>query len=294
MNKLYALIVVMILSASGFSQTFTWTGGAGADHKWTTAANWSGGTGYPSTNAHSVVFNSSATVAMDAAITVKSISVTGSGSNVVIDGQAAINSIDITSGDGNAPTFTVDANSTLDLARMLVVFADNIQGTVNGTLILRGTNNSDYTFFALPTNAGNPAVFNVNGIIEDKYGTCIDNAIDDYLKFNNGSKLLFSGSAISVPVADYNPGSEVSIEGATNQNISILERDGVDKLTYNSSLQSAELQLNIPGHFVINTLNIDGTNNQTLVLISNSIVDGSSQTNFDFTVTNFTISGNSN
>lgn len=288
MKKFYVLIVVIICSAAqGFSQTYTWVGGATGN--WNTAANWSPAT-VPNSNTADVVFNTDVTVGLDITAAVKSITVSGSNRTVRITGLNSLNVANAT-----ASAFTIDATNTLRLYQVVVDLADNIVGTINGTLVLEGTDATDNAILEFPNANSLPAAFTVNGTLIDQYGSSIVAPIDGYLRFSGGSSFQLPGVAPVIPRADYNATSQIVITGVTVNPVSFLERGSVGTLTYNCAAQANATTLNIPTELIIaGSLSIQNTNGNILELISNDQVKFPTQTTYEFTVNgNLNITNNS-
>ncbi len=290
MKYFYALIVVLAFIVVDVSAQ-TWIGPSGGN--WSTPANWSGGS-VPNSNAANVVFNSAANVNLDISVTVRSLSVSGGGT-VRIDGGEVINEISLSSGSGS-PTISVAASTTLELYQLGMSLANNIQGTINGSLVLDGTTEADYAELIFPDLSGQPATFEINGSLIDEYGSSILAPIDDYLKFNSGSTYHLKGDKPIVARALYHSNSEIIISGVRETAVQFEETASIGSLTYDCPNQNEEAFLatiGIPSGLVIQgNLNIQHSNNLSLELFNNELGGGANI--YSLTINgDFNISGNS-
>jgi hypothetical protein len=293
MKKIYALIVVvMCFYATGISQvTYTWNGSANTT--WENNANWTrtgGGVGYP-VSGDNAIFNTNATVVFNGNVTLNSLSVSGSGTDVTIDGSAALRQMTVSN---TTSALSIASGTVLRLTSMDFVIANNAKGTVAGVLSLEGTV-SDYAMLRILSPTGMTTKLTVTGsLISNVHGGSIDVTNDSYLVFGSGSKLEIKGSEFpSIPKADYNPASEIIISGAQSHSVSCNEVVSVGKITYNCPAQATSLFLNLyNGLTVAGDLDVQNTNGKTLILMSNFLPP--SKTSYSLTVTgDLNISGNS-
>src|SRR5688572_22043880 len=135
MKKIYALIVVVTcFYATGMAQaTYTWNGSA--NNTWEEDANWTregGGVGHPITG-DNAMFNASATVVLNNTVTLNSLSVSGSGTDVTITGVPSLPTLTVTNATS---ALSVSTETILRLVSMDLLVANSAKGAVIGTLSL--------------------------------------------------------------------------------------------------------------------------------------------------------------
>ncbi len=273
MKHIYALFVVLAFFAVDvFAQTYTWSN-TPMDNNWNNPGNWTGGS-VPNANTANVVFNANAVVNLATDITIKSLAINGS-ATVRINGSTNLETISVNSNSG-AATITVAASATLELYQLTMLLPNNIQGTVNGHLVLKGNNEADYALMEFPQTVGDESsFFNINGSLTDEFGSSIISVSDSYLRFNAGSKYNIIGQQPSIVRGTYHSTSEIVVTGVINLPLTIRESYMIGSLTYNCPNQIDDPQLmylGIPSQLIISgSLNILNTNNHTLQLFSNSL-----------------------
>src|SRR5262245_34923520 len=114
-----ALLALLLSAAPASAQTFTWTGGGGADNVWSTTTNWSGGAG-PSLDPPpgNVIFSNgtSLTNVADADFQLLSIQFNSGAGAFTINGSGLVNGVNIGTGgvvNNTANTETINASILL-------------------------------------------------------------------------------------------------------------------------------------------------------------------------------------
>ncbi|MEP7254971.1 MAG: T9SS type A sorting domain-containing protein [Ferruginibacter sp.] len=177
---IFFLLLLLAGSITCIGQTRYWVGGAGGT--WSTAANWSltsgggGGAGAP-TSVQDAIINTNATINIDVAVGVNSITITNNSS--VIFQTAVTRNIAPTSTSLANPAFRLDAGSTLTMdctnaagTNNLLLDLSNgigVVGQINGTLIFSGTggsasSNARFSTFSGALSFGNVTVSNTGYI----------------------------------------------------------------------------------------------------------------------------------
>ena len=286
MKKFYVSIVVLFfVIGSASAQSFYWIGGANGD--WTNTANWSAtqggsaGIAYPQALADNVFFPANATVHLNTSISINSVSVTGTNTNVVITAVGGLAlprtiTVNSTSAGLNIAAGCKLEHSATGGTEFKFAFVPGAQGAINGDWYFTGDVDLDnVAYFELPLSGASTAL-NVNNGGSITIGTKAfiapnETTGDDFLIFNAGSSLNLLGNGPVVPVANYNAASIINITGITDASVSFEEGGSVGIINYNCPLQnngSAPLYLALLTFSVDGNLNILNTNNNELALLS--------------------------
>lgn len=230
MNKIYALVLILMTTVSGWSQTRTWNGGNGS---WNDASKWTP-MGVPSSADRIEFIDISATVSNVPDLNCRELFV--SGASIILNGRDGANRT-LTTGDGSMSTvLTIAAGAVLTIGNNLdIAVGNNGRAFIDGTLIIT----RDRQFLA---NAGEFANTIVDGVIRNEGG--VVNSTDQTLGFRDGSRYEHAGDSGSIPYATWSQQSTCAIEG-----ISAKAPGGLDQVfgnyRWSCGLQTAGTALGI-------------------------------------------------
>ena len=283
MKKFYVLFVVCLLViTSGFAQTFTWVGLSGGN--WSDPTNWSGSSGFPNSASHDVIFNTSVSVNLDAAltsVTLNTLSIT----NTSVVKLIATKNMPVTVGSTSSvnPGLSIEGGSKMEDSTLAnsffeFFFAAGAKADISGTWKLTGHPTNGSSTFTLPATSGqgNQIAVNSGGaIIFTNNSFSPDNVSPSYLVLNGGSLMEFTGSGgVIIPKGLYNTTSTVKVSGLISSGVAFDESSSIGNFTYDCPNQTSDLGLTLLGTTVQikGNLRISSTNNKLLTILGNGSV----------------------
>ncbi|HUM66080.1 MAG TPA: hypothetical protein PLV32_09550, partial [Chitinophagaceae bacterium] len=304
MKKVYFLLAAVLLVATAWSKTTTWTGGANT--AWDNAANWDNGV--PANGDHVIFPNNTSVnltrVAFGGNLNLASLTILGN--STVRFSNSVIRTITITNGPAGAD-FVIDAGADLTIgAGLSLTLGSGTAGnptsaTIDGTLIVESGRTVD---------ADNANVLTtVNGIIQNS-GWVYGHAAR--LSFAAGSAYIHARNGGGIPRAAWDTNSTCSVEGFVNSVVSDLNQT-FGNFTWNSPLQTSNFNFSgglstVKGDFTVantgsGSIRLKNTGTPTTTIVQGDYIQtggtlllvGSSGThtlrvNGDFTMTGGTLS----
>ena len=251
MKKFYSLLIFLLMTVIGWSQTRSWNGGSGA---WDDETKWSPA-GVP-VQSDILEFNGVAgTISNVPALAFRGITITGAA--IILNGAGNGETKTLTIGNLDTDTaIRIHTGANLTIGNNLnIVLANNSRAVVDGTLIV--TTGRNYY-----TNAGETTKTVVNGTILNNGGTIVSAA--PMLEFANGSWYKHMRDKGTIPAAAWDKNSTCSVEG-----IVANAPDGINQVFGNykwdcphqtgGDLLGNSLPAEVKGNLVINKMG-NGTN----------------------------------
>lgn len=197
--------------------TKTWLGASGT--LWSTAANWSP-SGVP-VSTDTVIFSNSNPCDMDVNPVIASLRAQGVGGNIIASG--GFRTMTINNAADASPVFSVAAGATLSMGNggFGITFSTYGASGPNNAQIA-GTLNLAFATTWIVNDAPilNTTVVDITGTINVTSvhtGNLFNNSSTTTVRFQSGSNLLWArNGGASIPAADYQSGSTITITGVTN------------------------------------------------------------------------------
>ncbi len=304
MKKVYFLLAAVLLVATAWSKTTTWTGGANT--AWDNAANWDNGV--PASGDHVIFPNNTSVnltrVAFGGNLNLASLTILGN--STVRFSNSVIRTITITNGAAG-DDFVIDAGADLTIgAGISLTLGSGTAGNptsaaIDGTLIVESGRTLD---------ADNANVLTTVGGIIQNSGWVYGHAAR--LSFAAGSAYIHARNGGGIPRASWDSNSTCSVEGFVNSVVSDLNQT-FGNFTWNSPLQTSNFNFSgglstVKGNFTVantgsGSIRLKNTGTPTTTIVQGDYIQtggtlllvGSSGThtlrvNGDFTMTGGTLS----
>ena len=218
MKRMIGIAAVAVVAASALATDYMWNGGASGE--WTTSANWQPSTGYPNGADDTAAFTPSAATAVTigSAVTVKGISVSGTGA-LTVTGEA------ITLGDGG---ITSTSTQAVGISNGLVIATAKAPLAVNGPATLSASTPAGPLHLGgvisgsggiAKTGAGALHLYRANtftgsftseGNSKRPDGSAITSASKSYAKAGSSEVFIHNGSALGAGTATFDKGAGTS------------------------------------------------------------------------------------
>ncbi|RZK46882.1 MAG: hypothetical protein EOO94_01855, partial [Pedobacter sp.] len=240
MNKIYALLLILMTTVTGWSQTRSWNGGNGS---WTDASKWTP-IGVPLDTDSIEIKNVSGTIFNVPDLACKSIYIFSG--NVILNGRDGQTKT-MTAGDGNTHiALFIEAGASLTIGQHLdIALGTSGRALIDGTLIVT----RDRHFVA--TAAG--AKTEVLGLIRNEEGHI--SSTEGSLEFRDGSRYEHAGDKGSIPQATWSHQSTCAIEGILTQSPGGLDQVfGNYKWTCGLQTAGISLGVSVPSHIMGNLI----------------------------------------
>ncbi len=255
-HSLIAFILIVSISAVN-AQTNTWTGSVNND--WNNAGNWS--LGLPSSD-HDVLINTSASIVVNAAPTINSLTINNS-ATVIFTSSAANKTITIDNSGSSiesGSSLALQGSATPGYMRILYAGASNTM-SIAGTFTLTAVGGGGrYTSTnSLTTVTG--TVIN-DGTSGGTIGILSSTAAN--LTFSNGSLYLHAVDGGDVPTATWSVGSTCTVTGITSTACTGLNQNFYN-LTWNCPAQTVSVAIGTAPRTFGGNLEILATNSGSLI-----------------------------
>lgn len=236
MKKIYSLLLAVLVTATCWSKTTTWTGGVNSN--WDNAANWDNGV--PATG-DIVIFPTNITatitrVAFAGNVNLASLSILGNSSIRLVNSSARI--LTITNGVAGGNELIIEEDAQLTLGSNIDLTLGNGSGAnttgadISGVLVIE----TNRTFDSDNTNV----LTTVSGTIQNS-GTVTGTA--SRLSFAAGGEYIHARNGGLVPFATWNAASTATIQGIINTGPGNFNQ-AFGNFTWNNPSQALHFNLN--------------------------------------------------